>query len=32
MTAAHAFARTDRSALGIWWWTIDQLLLRRGAG
>jgi cell division protein FtsW len=32
MTAAHAFARTDRSALGIWWWTIDRLLLAATAG
>jgi len=23
----HAFARTDRSRLGVWWWTIDHLLL-----
>ena len=23
----HAFARTDRSRLGIWWWTTDRLLL-----
>ena len=23
----HAFARTDRSALGVWWWTTDHLLL-----
>jgi len=23
----HAFARTDRSRLGLWWWTIDRLLL-----
>jgi cell division protein FtsW len=27
MTTAHAFARTDRSALGMWWWTVDRLLL-----
>jgi cell division protein FtsW len=30
MTAAyqqHAFARTDRSWLGLWWWTTDRLLL-----
>ena len=32
MTAAHAFARTDRSPLGIWWWTIDRLLLAAVAG
>ena len=24
---AHPFARTDRSALGVWWWTTDRLLL-----
>jgi cell division protein FtsW len=24
---AHTFARTDRSALGVWWWTTDRLLL-----
>jgi cell division protein FtsW len=23
----HAFARTDRSKLGVWWWTTDHLLL-----
>jgi len=28
MTAyAHPFARTDRSAFGQWWWTVDKLLL-----
>src|SRR3569832_2404808 len=28
MTAyAHPFARTDRSAVGQWWWTVDKLLL-----
>jgi cell division protein FtsW len=27
MTTAHAFARTDRSPLGLWWWTVDRLLL-----
>lgn len=24
---AHPFARTDRSPLGVWWWTTDRLLL-----
>jgi cell division protein FtsW len=24
---AHPFARTDRSAIGQWWWTVDKLLL-----
>ena len=24
---AHAFARSDRSALGVWWWTIDRWIL-----
>jgi cell division protein FtsW len=23
----HAFARTDRSRLGVWWWTTDRWLL-----
>jgi cell division protein FtsW len=23
----HAFARTDRSRMGVWWWTTDHLLL-----
>jgi cell division protein FtsW len=32
MTAAYPFARTDRSALGIWWWTIDRWLLTAVAG
>ncbi len=28
MTAQpHAFARTDRSKLGVWWWTTDRWLL-----
>ena len=30
MTAArqpHAFARTDSSRLGLWWWTTDHILL-----
>ncbi len=25
--STHPFARTDRSAFGLWWWTIDRLLL-----
>ena len=24
---AHPFARTDRSPLGVWWWTTDRMLL-----
>ena len=28
---AHAFARSDRSALGVWWWTIDRWLLGAAA-
>jgi cell division protein FtsW len=24
---AHAFARSDRTALGVWWWTVDRWLL-----
>ncbi|WP_333586972.1 putative lipid II flippase FtsW [Phenylobacterium sp.] len=24
---AHAFSRSDRSPLGVWWWTIDRWLL-----
>lgn len=27
----HAFARTDRSKIGLWWWTTDHLLLGAGA-
>ncbi|MDB5441046.1 MAG: cell division protein FtsW [Caulobacteraceae bacterium] len=27
MTTQHAFARTDRSRLGVWWWTTDHWLL-----
>ena len=23
----HAFTRTDRSSLGVWWWTVDRWLL-----
>ncbi len=25
--AQHAFPRSDRSALGMWWWTVDRWLL-----
>ena len=24
---AHAFPRSDRSALGVWWWTVDRWIL-----
>lgn len=24
---AHAFSRADRSALGLWWWTVDRWVL-----
>ena len=27
MNQKHAFLRTDRSRLGVWWWTTDHLLL-----
>jgi cell division protein FtsW len=27
MVQTHAFARTDRTRLGQWWWTTDHLLL-----
>jgi cell division protein FtsW len=28
MTAqAHAFARSDRSPIGVWWWTVDRWML-----
>ncbi len=29
MTAApaHAFARTDRTVFGVWWWTVDRWLV-----
>ncbi len=26
-TQTHAFSRSDRSRLGVWWWTTDHLLL-----
>ncbi len=26
-TAHHAFARSDRSAVGVWWWTVDRWML-----
>jgi cell division protein FtsW len=25
--SAHAFSRSDRTRLGVWWWTIDRWLL-----
>jgi cell division protein FtsW len=25
--STHVFARSDRTALGVWWWTIDRWLL-----
>ncbi len=27
MTQAHAFGRSDRSRLGVWWWTTDHFIL-----
>jgi cell division protein FtsW len=27
MSHPHAFQRTDRSRIGLWWWTTDHLLL-----
>ncbi|HEY8616260.1 putative lipid II flippase FtsW [Phenylobacterium sp.] len=24
---AHAFARSDRSPIGVWWWTVDRWML-----
>ena len=24
---AHAFARSDRTAIGVWWWTVDRWML-----
>ncbi|WP_309646006.1 putative lipid II flippase FtsW [Phenylobacterium sp.] len=26
-TQAHAFARSDRSQMGVWWWTTDRWML-----
>lgn len=26
-TQAHAFARSDRTRVGVWWWTIDRWML-----
>src|SRR3990167_6558563 len=26
-TQAHAFARSDRSQMGVWWWTTDHWML-----
>jgi cell division protein FtsW len=26
-TNTHAFARSDRTALGVWWWTVDRWML-----
>ncbi|WP_421930931.1 putative lipid II flippase FtsW [Phenylobacterium sp.] len=26
-TQAHAFARSDRTPVGVWWWTIDRWML-----
>ena len=25
--ANHAFARSDRSPIGVWWWTVDHWIL-----
>ncbi len=27
VSQAHAFARSDRSPLGVWWWTVDRWML-----
>ena len=27
VSQAHAFPRSDRSALGVWWWTVDRWML-----
>ena len=24
---AHAFARSDRTPVGVWWWTVDRWML-----
>ncbi|MDB5419538.1 MAG: divB, partial [Phenylobacterium sp.] len=24
---AHAFPRSDRSSIGVWWWTVDRWML-----
>jgi cell division protein FtsW len=26
-TQAHAFARSDRTPVGVWWWTVDRWML-----
>jgi cell division protein FtsW len=26
-SSAHAFARSDRTAIGVWWWTVDRWML-----
>jgi cell division protein FtsW len=26
-SSAHAFARSDRSPIGVWWWTVDRWML-----
>ncbi|MET0338529.1 MAG: putative lipid II flippase FtsW [Caulobacter sp.] len=31
ISQTHAFARTDRSPLGVWWWTMDRWLLGAAA-
>ena len=27
ISQAHAFARSDRTPIGVWWWTVDRWLL-----
>lgn len=27
VSQAHAFARSDRSPVGVWWWTTDRWML-----